>query len=85
MTMADTTPSSPQPSEVSRLQPFVFDLTAHEIHRVSSVLNAMPDWDPVAVLAAEVEAHALLYSSLNTEQRSIYDLLYEEGVLDVRR
>jgi hypothetical protein len=85
MTMADTTPSSRQPSEVSRLQPFVFDLTAHEIHRVTSVMNAMPDWDPVAVLAAEVEAHALLYSDLNAEQRSIYDLLHEEGVLDVRR
>jgi hypothetical protein len=45
----------------------------------------MPEWDPVAVLAAEVEAHALLYSGLKAEQRSIEDLLYEEGVLDVRR
>lgn len=85
MFMADATPSSRQPSEVSRLQPLVFDLTAHEIHRVTSVMNALPDWDPVAVLAAEVEAHALLYSDLNAEQRSLYDLLPEEGVLDVRR
>lgn len=52
---------------------------------VTSVLNAMPEWNPFAVLAAEVEAHALLYSDLNAEQRSTYDLLYEEGVLDVRR
>ena len=85
MIMADYTSSSLEPSRVSRLQPFIFDLTAHEIHRVSSVLNAMPEWDPVTVLAAEAEAHALLYSGLNAEQRSVYDLLHEEGVLDVRR
>jgi hypothetical protein len=44
----------------------------------------MPDWDPAAVLAAEVEAHSLLYSGLNTKQRPVYDLLCDEGVLDVR-
>jgi hypothetical protein len=85
MVMADTTPASRQPDEVSWPISFVFDLTAHEIHRLTSVLNAMPEWDPIAVLAAEAEAHALLYSDLNAEQRSTYDLLYEEGVFDVRR
>lgn len=85
MVMADTTPDNVQPGDVIDLMPFAFDLTAHEIRRLTSVLNAMPDWDPVAVLAAEVEAHALLYSGLNAEQRSVYDLLYEEGVLDARR
>jgi hypothetical protein len=45
----------------------------------------MPEWDPIAVLAAEAEAHTLLYSDLNAEQRSTYDLLYEKGVFDVRR
>ncbi|HEX8933235.1 MAG TPA: DUF6400 family protein [Pseudonocardiaceae bacterium] len=83
--MADTTSASRQPDEVSWPISFVLDLTAHEIHRVTSVLNAMPEWDPVAVLAAGVKAHALLYSDLNAEQRSTYDLRYEEGVFDVRR
>ena len=83
--MADTTPTSPQSGEVIELTPFTFDLTEHEIRRVTAVLAAMPDWDPIAVLAAEVEAHSLLYSGLNAEQRSVYDLLCEEGVLDVRR
>jgi hypothetical protein len=69
---------------VTGLMPFTFDLTAHEIRRITAVLATMPDWDPAAVLAVEVEAHALLYSGLNTEQRSVYDLLCDEGVLDVR-
>ncbi len=47
---------------------------------MTAVLDAMPNWDPAAVLAAEVEAHSLLYSGLNAEQRSGDDLLCEEGV-----
>jgi hypothetical protein len=73
------------PGDVIDLVPFTFDLTAHEIPRLTAVLDATPGWDPVAVLAAEIEAHALLYSGLNAEQCSIYNLLYEEGVLDARR
>ena len=73
------------PGDVIDLVPFTFDLTAHEIRRLTAVLDATPGWDPVAVLAAEIEAHALLYSGLNAEQCSIYNLLYEEGVLDARR
>ncbi|MDQ2880306.1 MAG: DUF6400 family protein [Actinomycetota bacterium] len=80
--MPATTPSSPQPGPGTHLKPFFFDLTAHEICRMTAVLDAMPDWDPAAVLAAEAEAHSLLYSGLNTEQRSVYDLPCEEGVLD---
>ncbi|MDQ2790830.1 MAG: hypothetical protein DLM60_16895 [Pseudonocardiales bacterium] len=76
------TPGSPQQGPGTHLMPFIFDLTAHEIRRMTAVLDAMPDWDPAAVLAAEVEAHSMLYSGLNTEQRSVYDLLCEEGVLD---
>jgi hypothetical protein len=49
---------------------------------MTAVLDAMPDWDPAAVLAAEAEAHSLLYSGLNTEQRSIYDRLCKAGVFD---
>jgi hypothetical protein len=82
--MAATTPGSPQPGDMTGLTPFTFDLTAHEIRRITAVLDAVPDWDPAAVLATEVEAHSLLYSGLSTEQRSVYDLLCEEGVLDAR-
>jgi hypothetical protein len=84
MGMAATTPSGPQPGPVTGLMPFTFDLTAHEIRRITAVLDAMPDWDPAAVLAAEAEAYSLLYSGLTAEQRSVYDLLCEEGVLDAR-
>lgn len=82
MGMPATTPSSPQAGHGTDLMPFTFDLTAHEIRRMTAVLHTIPDWDPAAVLAAEGEAHSLLYSGLNTEQRAIYYLLCEEGVLD---
>jgi hypothetical protein len=82
MGMAATALSSPRSGDATGLTPFIFDLTAHEIRRITAVLDAMPDWDPAAVLAAEVEAHSLLYSGLDTEQRFVYDLLREEGVLD---
>ena len=45
----------------------------------------MPDWDPTAVLAAEIEAYGRLYSGLDAQQRAVYDLLSQEGVLDARR
>jgi hypothetical protein len=82
MGMPDMTPSSPQAGHRTDLAPFSFNLTAHEIRRMTAVLDAMPDWDPAAVLAAEAEAHSLLYSGLNTGQRSIYDQLCKAGVLD---
>lgn len=61
---------------------FTFDLTAHEIRRLGAVLDATAHWDPAAALTAETEAHTLLYSGLSAEQRAIYELLLEEGVLD---
>jgi hypothetical protein len=64
---------------------FVIDLTAHEHQRICAVLDAMPDWDPTAVLAAEIEAYGRLYSGLDAQQRAVYDLLSQEGVLDARR
>ncbi len=85
MVMADMTPQRPEPGDVIELMPFTFDLTEHEIRRMTAVLEAMPDWDPIAVLAAEVEAHSLLYSGLTAEQQTVFDLLCEEGVLDVGR
>lgn len=67
--MATTTPSGPQPGPVTGLTPFTFDLTAHEIRRITAVLDAMPDWDPAAVLAAEVEAYSGLDLQWNRNAR----------------
>lgn len=83
--MPATTPSNSQPGDGTDLMPFIFDRTAHEIRRMTAVLDATPDWDPAAVLAAEVEANSLLYSGLNIEQRFVYDVPCEEGVLDAGR
>ena len=59
----------------------VFDLTAHEQHRLASVLAATPDLDPASVLATETEAHRMLYSGLDAQQQAIYQMLVEAGVL----
>jgi hypothetical protein len=40
-----------------------------------------PDWDPVAVLSAEQEAHDLLYSGLDEQQQRTLDELVAAGVL----
>lgn len=85
--MANVTPSSPNPSDgpgAVDLVLFVFDLTAHETRRLAAVLDAMPDWDPAAVLAGEAEAHAMLYSGLDAHQLAVYDMLRAQGVLDAR-
>jgi hypothetical protein len=83
MSMEAMNPSSPRPEwPVADLMPFVVDLTAHEVRRVGALLDAIPDWDPATVLAAETEAYALLYCGLNAEQRAIYDLLHDKGVRD---
>jgi hypothetical protein len=42
------------------------------------------EWDPVAVLAQEDEAHRLLYSGLDEEQTAIYDRLAAAGMLPPR-
>jgi hypothetical protein len=59
----------------------MFDLTAHEQHRLAAVLDAMPDLDPGAVIAAEAEAHRMLYSGLDEEQQRTYRMLVDAGVL----
>ena len=82
--MEANTPYPQRSSDVADLTSFTFDLTAHEIRRLSAVLDAMPQWDPAAALTAETEAYTLLYSDLSAEQRAIYELLREEGVLDAR-
>jgi hypothetical protein len=80
--MEATTPAGPQAKPAAGDNRFVIDLTAYEHRRICAVLDAMPDWDPAAVLAAETEAHTMLYSGLDAEQRAVYDLLLAEGVLN---
>ncbi|MGH3908121.1 MAG: DUF6400 family protein [Pseudonocardiaceae bacterium] len=78
------TDSGPRSKHSAELVPFTLGLTAHEVRRLGVVLEAITNWDPAAVLAAETEACSLLNSALDVEQRAVYDLLCEEGVLDAR-
>ena len=71
------------PPEVGGNQPtYLFDLTAHEQHRLATVLAATPDLDPGAVLTAEAEAYRMLYGGLDAEQRATHRMLVDAGVLD---
>jgi hypothetical protein len=63
---------------------FAYDLTLDEVRRRSAVLEAIGDWDPIAVLADEQKAHDMLYSGLDEDQQRIYDELVEAGVLPDR-
>jgi len=64
---------------------FAYDLTLDEARRRSAVLEAIgDDWDPIAVLAEEQKAYAMLYSDLDEEQQRIYDELVRAGVLPER-
>lgn len=61
---------------------WAYDLTLDEVRRRQAVLAAIgEDWDPVAVLAQEDEAYAILYSGLDAEQQRIYNDLVIAGVL----
>ena len=61
---------------------WAYDLTLDEVRRRQAVLAAIgEDWDPVAVLAQEDEAYAMLYSGLDAEQQRIYNDLVTAGVL----
>jgi Family of unknown function (DUF6400) len=64
---------------------FAYDLTLDEARRRAAVLEAIgEDWDPLAVLAEEDRAYAMLYSDLDDEQQRIYDELVAAGVLPDR-
>ena len=63
---------------------FAYDLTLDEARRRSAVLDAIDDWDPIAVLAEENKAYDMLYSDLNEEQQTVYDELVRAGVLPDR-
>jgi len=63
---------------------FAYDLTLDEARRRSAVLEAIDDWDPIAVLAEEQKAYDMLYSDLDEEQQRIYDELVRAGVLPER-
>jgi hypothetical protein len=70
------------PGEGEALPAYAFDLTAHEQRRLAAVLAGTPDFEPAAALAAEAEAHRMLYSGLDAEQRATYQMLVDAGVLD---
>lgn len=64
---------------------FDIDLTREEARRQTEVLAALgEDWDPLAVIEGEREAHRMLYSGLDADQRATYRLLEEAGVLPPR-
>jgi hypothetical protein len=64
---------------------FAYDLTLDEVRRRTAVVEAIgEDWDPLAVLAEEDRAYAMLYSGLDDEQQRIYDGLVAAGVLPDR-
>jgi hypothetical protein len=60
---------------------FSWDLTAHELRRLSATLEGMPDWDPDGSLRMESAAYRLLMSDLDEEQQAIHRMLVEAGVL----
>jgi hypothetical protein len=64
---------------------FAYDLTLDEARRRTAILEAIgDDWDPLAVLAEEDRAYAMLYSDLDEHQQRIYDELVAAGVLPDR-
>jgi Family of unknown function (DUF6400) len=64
---------------------FELDLAREETRRRAEVVAALgPDWDPVATLRAEQQAHELLYSGLDARQQALYDMLVAAGVLPGR-
>ena len=67
---------------MASLVPFNIDLTAHEGTRLAAVLNALgPHWDPTQIYTDEAEAHRMLYTHLDSDQHTVYDLLIAAGVL----
>jgi hypothetical protein len=63
---------------------FAYDLTLDEARRRSAMLEAIDDWDPIAVLAEEEKAYDMLYSDLDEAQQRVYDELVRAGVLPDR-
>lgn len=65
------------------LTPMEFDLTSHELTRLSAVLAACAaDLDLLTMHANECDARRLLYSGLDPEQRRIHQQLTEAGILN---
>jgi hypothetical protein len=69
---------APDPDEPGS---YNWDLTSHELRRLSATLEGMPDWDPDGSLRMESEAYRLLMSNLDEEQQAIHRMLVEAGVL----
>jgi hypothetical protein len=68
----------PDPAEPGA---YSWDLTSHELRRLSATLEGMPDWDPDGSLRMESEAYRLLMSDLDEEQQAVHRMLVEAGVL----
>jgi hypothetical protein len=67
---------------MANLVPFTIDLTAHEGARLDAVLDALsPHWDPTEIYTGEAEAHRMLYTHLDPDQQTTYDVLIANGVL----
>jgi hypothetical protein len=64
------------------LRPFEVDFAKDEIARRSQMLAVAPEQDPGEALVEESAARALLMSGLDAEQRAIYRMLVDAGVLD---
>ena len=65
------------------LTAFNVDLEGHELTRLSAVLTACGDnLRLVSMHAADCDARRLLYSSLNPDQRAIYQRLTEAGIIN---
>jgi poly-gamma-glutamate capsule biosynthesis protein CapA/YwtB (metallophosphatase superfamily) len=85
-------PITPIPREVVMHQDpchrhavFEVDLAREEARRRAEVVLALgPHWDPAAALRDEEDAHELLYSGLDAQQRETYDRLVSAGVLPRR-
>lgn len=67
---------------MANLVPFTIDLTAHEAARLAAVLDALgPHWDPTEIYTGEAEARRILYTHLDPDQQTTYDVLIANGVL----
>jgi hypothetical protein len=64
------------------LTPVDFDFDNHELTRLAAVLSACSDdMDLLTLYYNECDAHRLLYSSLDAEQRAIHQQLTDAGIL----
>lgn len=67
---------------MSELVDWSLDLYGHELERTATVLAAAGHtMDLLTMHANETDAHRMLYTGLNHEQRQIYRQLQQAGIL----